>query len=66
MRNTAWARHLAVGLGRARLPFAPLRNTDKLEELLLVGNPLYNEYRDNNAIPDYRVEVGGVMHEDLP
>lgn len=55
-----------MGLGRARLPFAPLRNTDKLEELLLVGNPLYNEYRDNNAIPDYRVEVGGVMHEDLP
>lgn len=29
----------------------------KLEELLLVGNPLYTDYRDNNALPEYRVEV---------
>jgi hypothetical protein len=28
-----------------------------LEELLLIGNPLYNEFKDNNAIPQYRVEV---------
>ena len=40
---------------------APL---DKLEDLLLVGNPLYNEYKDNNALADYRVEVCavGVCH----
>lgn len=29
-----------------------------LEDLLLVGNPLYCEWRDNNALPQYRVEVG--------
>lgn len=28
-----------------------------LEELLLVGNPLYNDFRDNNGLPQYRVEV---------
>ncbi|WIA21324.1 hypothetical protein OEZ85_000552 [Tetradesmus obliquus] len=30
---------------------------ERLEDLLLVGNPLYNDYRDNNAIAEYRVEV---------
>lgn len=39
----------------------------RLEELLLVGNPLYTDYRDNNALPEYRVEVsalacGGQLH----
>eukprot|EP00775_Hariotina_reticulata_P013112 gene13112-13240_t len=34
-----------------------LAAAEKLEDLLLVGNPLYNDYRDNNAIPEYRVEV---------
>lgn len=29
-----------------------------LEDLLLIGNPLYCEWRDNNALPQYRVEVG--------
>lgn len=29
-----------------------------LEELLLVGNPLYNEFRDNSATQQYRLEVG--------
>jgi dynein light chain 1 len=29
----------------------------KLEDLLLVGNPLYNDFRDNNATADYRIEV---------
>lgn len=29
-----------------------------LEDLLLVGNPLYNDYKDNNALADYRIEVG--------
>lgn len=28
-----------------------------LEDLLLVGNPLYNDYKDNNASAEYRVEV---------
>uniref|UniRef100_A0A7S3QY02 Dynein axonemal light chain 1 n=1 Tax=Dunaliella tertiolecta TaxID=3047 RepID=A0A7S3QY02_DUNTE len=28
-----------------------------LEDLLLVGNPLYNDYKDNNALSEYRVEV---------
>ena len=28
-----------------------------LEDLLLVGNPLYNEWKDNNALPQYRIEV---------
>lgn len=31
---------------------------DKLEDLLLVGNPLYNDYKDNNATSEYRIEVG--------
>eukprot|EP00879_Flechtneria_rotunda_P013852 GHRR01014468.1.p1 GENE.GHRR01014468.1~~GHRR01014468.1.p1 ORF type:complete len:201 (+),score=67.83 GHRR01014468.1:606-1208(+) len=30
---------------------------EKLEDLLLVGNPIYNEYRDSNTTPGYRVEV---------
>eukprot|EP00877_Chromochloris_zofingiensis_P002454 jgi/Chrzof1/12209/Cz06g25120.t1 len=30
---------------------------EKLEELLLIGNPLYNDYKDNNATSEYRVEV---------
>ena len=30
---------------------------ERLEELLLVGNPLYNDHKDNNTLPDYRVEV---------
>lgn len=34
-----------------------LAAADQLEELLLVGNPLYNEYRDTDATPEYRVEV---------
>ncbi len=38
-----------------------LAAAEKLEDLLLVGNPLYNDYRDNNAIPEYRVEVGGAV-----
>mmetsp|Transcript_10242 Transcript_10242/g.29275 ORF Transcript_10242/g.29275 Transcript_10242/m.29275 type:complete len:199 (-) Transcript_10242:103-699(-) len=29
----------------------------KLEELLLVGNPLYDEYKANGEIPQYRIEV---------
>jgi hypothetical protein len=34
-----------------------LAAAEKLEDLLLVGNPLYNDYRDTNAIAEYRVEV---------
>lgn len=33
---------------------APL---DKLEDLLLVGNPVYNEYKDSNNLSEYRLEV---------
>ena len=29
----------------------------KLEELLLAGNPLYNDYKDRGALPEYRIEV---------
>ena len=29
----------------------------KLEELLLAGNPLYNDYRDRAALPEFRIEV---------
>lgn len=28
-----------------------------LEDLLLIGNPLYNEWKDNGALPQYRIEV---------
>ncbi len=38
---------------------------ERLEDLLLAGNPLYNEYRDTNATAEYRIEVregsGGCM-----
>jgi hypothetical protein len=34
-----------------------LAAAEQLEDLLLVGNPLYNEYRDSNTTPEYRVEV---------
>ncbi|GAX77353.1 hypothetical protein CEUSTIGMA_g4799.t1 [Chlamydomonas eustigma] len=34
-----------------------LAAVDKLEDLLLVGNPLYNEARDGNTLSDYRIEV---------
>jgi dynein light chain 1 len=30
---------------------------DKLEDLLLAGNPLYNDYKENNATSEYRIEV---------
>eukprot|EP00884_Botryococcus_braunii_P021735 jgi/Botrbrau1/8245/Bobra.0001s0003.1 len=30
---------------------------DKLEDLLLVGNPIYNEYKDRAATSEYRIEV---------
>jgi hypothetical protein len=30
---------------------------ERLDELLLVGNPLYNDHKDNNTLPEYRVEV---------
>jgi hypothetical protein len=35
-----------------------LASLASLEDLLLVGNPLYNDYKDNNALSEYRVEVG--------
>jgi hypothetical protein len=40
---------------------------EKLEELLLVGNPLYNEAKDANTLPDYRVEVRcqSIVHDLL-
>lgn len=31
---------------------------ESLEELLLVGNPLYNDHKDAGTIADYRIEVG--------
>ncbi|KAL4458603.1 hypothetical protein ABPG75_013468 [Micractinium tetrahymenae] len=34
-----------------------LSSLPELEDLLLVGNPLYNEWKDNGALPQYRVEV---------
>jgi dynein light chain 1 len=33
---------------------APL---EKLEDLLLVGNPLYNEYKDAGNLAEYRIEI---------
>lgn len=30
---------------------------DKLEDLLLVGNPIYNDYKDRGAMTEYRIEV---------
>jgi len=35
-----------------------LAAAERLEDLLLVGNPLYNDYKDNNTLAEYRVEVG--------
>lgn len=35
---------------------------ERLDELLLVGNPLYNDHKDNNTLPEYRVEVSGSGH----
>lgn len=35
-----------------------LASLPTLEDLLLVGNPLYNDYKDNNALSEYRIEVG--------
>jgi dynein light chain 1 len=32
-----------------------------LEDLLLVGNPLYTEWKDNIALPQYRIEVRAVV-----
>ena len=34
-----------------------LAGLGKLEDLLLIGNPLYIDYKDNNALSDYRIEV---------
>eukprot|EP00193_Tetraselmis_chui_P021751 CAMPEP_0177794678 /NCGR_PEP_ID=MMETSP0491_2-20121128/25780_1 /TAXON_ID=63592 /ORGANISM="Tetraselmis chuii, Strain PLY429" /LENGTH=175 /DNA_ID=CAMNT_0019317363 /DNA_START=406 /DNA_END=929 /DNA_ORIENTATION=+ len=34
-----------------------LAGVETLEEVLLVGNPLYEEYKANGEIPNYRVEV---------
>jgi len=34
-----------------------LASLPHLEDLLLVGNPLYNDYKDNNALSEYRIEV---------
>lgn len=34
-----------------------LQPIQSLEDLLLVGNPLYNDYKDNNALSEYRIEV---------
>jgi hypothetical protein len=31
-----------------------------VEDLLLVGNPLYNDYKDQNALSEYRIEVGSL------
>ena len=35
-----------------------LGGLQQLEDLLLVGNPLFNEFKENGALPMYRVEVG--------
>lgn len=34
-----------------------LAGVETLEELLLVGNPLYEEFKANGEIPAYRIEV---------
>ncbi|KAK9863996.1 hypothetical protein WJX84_009052 [Apatococcus fuscideae] len=34
-----------------------LASLPKLEEVLFAGNPFYNDYKDKQAIPDYRIEV---------
>ena len=33
----------------------------KLEELLLAGNPLYNDYRDKGSLAEYRIEVSCML-----
>jgi Leucine-rich repeat (LRR) protein len=42
-----------------------LAAVEKLEELLLVGNPLYNDAKDANTLPDYRVEVRSAQQRPL-
>ena len=34
-----------------------LASLPKLEEVLFAGNPFYNDYKDKQAIPDYRIEA---------
>ena len=34
-----------------------LGSLSSLEELLLVGNPLYNEFKDKGETQQYRIEV---------
>ena len=34
-----------------------LSSLDKLEELLLIGNPIFNEFKDSNNTANYRIEV---------
>ncbi len=34
-----------------------LASLPKLEEVLFAGNPMYNDFKDKSAIPDYRIEV---------
>lgn len=38
-----------------------LAATERLEDLLLVGNPLYNDHKDSNTLAEYRVEVGALV-----
>ncbi len=37
-----------------------LASLGALEDLLLVGNPLYNDYKDRNDLAEYRIEVCGM------
>lgn len=34
-----------------------LKNLPALVELLLAGNPLYTDFKDKQALPEYRLEV---------
>ncbi len=34
-----------------------LSQIESLEELLMVGNPLYNDYKDASNLAEYRIEV---------
>lgn len=34
-----------------------LASLTSLEDILLVGNPIYNDYKDQNALSEYRIEV---------
>lgn len=71
-RTCGQAIHQACSNAAASLPTASLPCTtqirdfteverlaavQRLEDLLLVGNPLYNDHKDNNTLPEYRVEV---------